>query len=92
MCGPDCDPDTTFTDVIFLIDNSGSIDDFEFAQFENIIVAALAGIRSTCDASRRSVVHYGGANGTSTTVEYAFGEVAEINTINRQYCLSLIHI
>ena len=86
MCGPDCEPDTTFTDVIFLIDNSGSIDDNEFAQFENIIVASLAGIRNSCNASRRSVVHYGGSNGTSTLVEYAFGQVPEITNINRQYC------
>lgn len=85
-CGPDCEPDTTFTDVIFLIDNSGSIDDSEFAQFENIIVASLSGIRNSCSASRRSVVHYGGSNGTSTIVEYAFGQVAEITNINRQYC------
>ncbi len=86
MCAPDCEPDTTFTDVIFLIDNSGSIDDGEFAQFENIIVAALGEIRNSCSASRRSVVHYGGANGTNTSVEFAFGQVPEITSIDRQYC------
>ena len=85
-CGPDCDPDTTFTDVIFLIDNSGSIDDSEFIAFENIILSSLDGIRTSCPVSRRAVVHYGGANGTSTTVEYALGQVNQITDINRQFC------
>jgi len=84
-CGPDCTPDTTFTDVIFLIDNSGSIDDVEFSAFEDIIVASLAGIESSCPSSRRSVVHYGGANGTSTTVEHPL-DGATITSVNRQFC------
>jgi|GEM_PF-2308708 len=85
-CGPNCDPDTTFSDVIFLIDNSGSISDGEFTTFENIILESLNGIRSSCASSNRAVVHYGGVNGTSTIVEYALGQVSQITDINRQYC------
>ena len=84
-CGPDCIPDTTFTDVIFLIDNSGSIDAGEFAAFENIIVESLAGIQASCPSSRRAVVHYGGANGTSTSVEFPLDDIT-ITSVNRQFC------
>ena len=87
-CGPDCVPDTAFADVIFLIDNSGSIDASEFSAFENIILSSLNGIQNSCPLSRRAVVHYGGLNGTSTTVEHSLSN-ASINSINRQFCTSL---
>ncbi len=87
-CGPNCDPDTSFTDVIFLVDNSGSIDDSEFAAFKNILEGSLAGICATCPSSRRGVVHYGGANGLSTAIEYPLGTATETSSINRQFCTS----
>ena len=84
-CGPDCTPDTIFTDVIFLIDNSGSIDASEYAAFEQIIVSSLAGIQASCPSSRRAVVHYGGTNGTSTNVEFPLDDIT-ITSVNRQFC------
>jgi len=85
-CGPDCTDDTIFTDIILMIDNSGSITDAEFNAFENIIVTSLGGLRAQCPFSRRAVMHYGGAFGRETFVEYALGENPMISGIMRQFC------
>jgi len=80
-----CISDTMSSDIIFLIDNSGSIDADEFSTFEEIITTSLAGLQASCPESRRSVVHYGGLNGLSTTVEFPL-ENATISGVSRQFC------
>jgi len=87
-CGPDCADDTIYNDVIFMIDNSRSIDNSEFASFENIILTSLAGVRTQCPTSRRALVHYGGAFGREVNIEYPLGSVSQITSVNRQFCLN----
>ena len=87
VCGPDCEPDTTYTDVIFLVDNSGSIDDAEFLEFQAIIEESLEGICATCPSSNRGIVHYGGSFGKETMIEYPLGQADEFSKVNRQFCL-----
>lgn len=89
-CGPDCAYDTIFNDVIFMVDNSHSIDNAEFASFENIILTSLAGVRAQCPTSRRALVHYGGAFGREVGIEYALASVGQITSVNRQFCLNAI--
>ncbi|MEL6122644.1 MAG: vWA domain-containing protein [Bacteroidota bacterium] len=83
--GQSCQNDTTFTDVIFLVDNSGSIDDSEYASLESIILRTIDSISILCPFSRQSVVHYGGIEGKSTTIEYPLS-TNPITTVNRQFC------
>ena len=85
-CGPNCADDTIFNDVIFMIDNSRSIDNAEFTSFENIILTSLTGVRTQCPTSRRALIHYGGAFGREVNIEYALGSVSQITSINRQFC------
>ncbi len=87
-CGPDCSPDTISNDIIFVIDNSQSIDDSEFIGFEDILLASINSTRASCPQSNIAVVHYGGRYGKFTTIEYGFQNSQNIQAINRQYCSS----
>jgi len=65
-----CETDTSFTDVVFLIDNSQSIDDLEFDAFEDIILRSIQKVQAKCQRSQIGVVHYGGSFGRETFIEY----------------------
>ncbi len=82
----DCRADTSFTDILFLVDNSGSIDDQEYASFEQIMRRTLIKVRDKCPQSQYGVVHYGGARGVLTEIEYNLSVNHAINGIQRQFC------
>lgn len=82
----DCTPDSSFTDILFVIDNSGSIDDSEYALFSNIIETSIRRVQSQCPFSQIAVMHYGGAFGAETFVEYNFNRIHDITSVERQYC------
>ena len=84
-----CTNDTIFSDVVFVIDNSGSIDSSEYAAFSNIILATVNKVQASCSEAQVGVVHYGGAFGQETTIEYPLSKNNVITTIDRQYCTSL---
>ena len=81
-----CRADTSFTDILFLIDNSGSIDDDEFALFSNLITGSIDRVRERCESSQLGVVHYGGAFGLETAIEFPFSATSLIPAIDRQFC------
>ncbi len=81
-----CRADTSYTDIIFLIDNSQSIDDGEFGEFENIIRLTINKVQDKCARSQVGLVHYGGARGAETFVEYDLRADNIISAVNRQYC------
>jgi hypothetical protein len=85
-CGPDCDPDTLLSDVLFVIDNSQSIDDAEFNQFEDILLATINNTRASCPRAQIAVVHYGGRFGKESIIEYDFSNSQNVQAINRQFC------
>ena len=77
--------DVIYSDVIFVIDNSQSIDSAEFAQFEDIILSSIQKVQCDCPFARVAVMHYGGAFGAETMVEYTFDNNGVV-AINRQFC------
>lgn len=81
-----CQADTSFSDILFVIDNSGSIDDTEYNQFSDIIMATIQNVQSKCQSSQIAVMHYGGAFGLETFVEYNFSRINDIADVERQYC------
>jgi len=81
-----CDVDTSFTDILFLVDNSGSIDDSEYDEFASIISATVNNVRSRCRSSQIGVVHYGGEFGMESAVEFDFSAINAIPDIQRQFC------
>ncbi|MEL6122844.1 MAG: HYR domain-containing protein, partial [Bacteroidota bacterium] len=87
-CAPDCSPDTSFTDILFLIDNSQSIDDQEYSSFEQLILTSINKVQEKCRRSQVGVVHYGGAFGAETNIEYTLSERNRIDRVQRQFCTS----
>jgi len=85
-CAPDCSPDTSYTDIIFLVDNSQSIDDQEFSNFENIILTTMKKVEAKCQASQLGLVHYGGAFGAETEVEYQLSNSNTFTAVERRFC------
>ena len=83
-----CSADTSFTDILFLIDNSGSIDDGEFELFSDLIMSSIEDVRVKCTSSQIGVVHYGGAFGLETTVEFPLARNSDFPDIQRQFCTS----
>ena len=81
-----CIADTSYTDVIFLIDNSQSIDEQEFEQFEEIIVRTIQKVQVNCQESQIGLVHYGGAFGLETFVEFDLSTENVFTSIERQFC------
>ncbi len=84
----DCTADTSFTDILFVIDNSGSIDVNEYNEFENLIVTTIDKVQDKCTDSQIGVVHYGGPFGAQTAIEYPFSSATTITEVNRQFCQS----
>ena len=85
-CLPDCSPDTSYTDIIFLVDNSQSIDDQEFALFEDLMLTTINKVQDKCESSQLGLVHYGGAFGANTAIEYNLSTANQFTSINREYC------
>ncbi len=85
-----CQSDTISSDIIFLVDNSGSIDDGEYANFEQLILATIQKTQQKCQHAQVAVIHYGGAFGAFTSIEYPLSKNNIINNINRQYCTQRI--
>ena len=81
-----CSADTSFTDILFVIDNSGSIDDQEYDEFSDIIMATIRNVQAKCQSSQIGVLHYGGAFGTESFLEYDFSRFNTIPDVERQYC------
>lgn len=81
-----CSADTSFTDILFVIDNSGSIDDQEYDEFSDIIMATIRNVQSRCVSSQIGVLHYGGAFGTETFLEFNFSRFNTIPDVERQFC------
>ena len=81
-----CRADTSFTDILFLIDNSQSIDDLEYDEFSDIIMATINNVQSKCTSSQIGVVHYGGAFGAETVIEHPFSRFNNISGVQRQFC------
>lgn len=81
-----CRTDTSFTDILFIIDNSGSIDDDEYQQFSNIITQTISNVQQKCASSQIGVMHYGGAFGIESFVEYNFSRNNQIGRVERQFC------
>ena len=84
-----CSNDTIFSDVVFMIDNSGSIDSAEFDKFSNIILASVNKVQATCPKAQVGVVHYGGFEGKETEIEYDLSKTNTITSIDRQFCTAL---
>ncbi|MFT4565584.1 MAG: hypothetical protein ACI9FN_000537, partial [Saprospiraceae bacterium] len=81
-----CRSDTSFTDIIFLIDNSQSIDDQEFEEFTEIILATIGKVKERCSDSQLGVVHYGGAFGKEVVIGYPLSKENEFETVERRFC------
>ena len=76
------------SDVVFVIDNSQSIDSAEYAEFENILIQSIQKVQCECPLSRVAVLHYGGAFGAETFLEYDFAN-GGITNVERQFCTSV---
>ncbi len=85
-CVPDCSPDTSYTDIIFLIDNSQSIDESEFESFENIILTTMKKVEAKCQKSQLGLVHYGGAFGQETFIQYDLSSSNTFTSVERKFC------
>lgn len=81
-----CRADTSFTDILFVIDNSGSIDDQEYDEFSDIIMATIRNVQDRCVSSQIGVLHYGGAFGAETFLEFNFSRFNNIPDVERQFC------
>ncbi len=55
---PDCDPSPEPLDIVFLLDNSGSIDDFEFEDMEAIILQTLNNLEESNSDFRFAILQY----------------------------------
>jgi len=82
-----CSADTSFTDILFVIDNSGSIDEQEYDEFSDIIMATIRNVESRCQSSQIGVLHYGGAFGAETFLEFDFSSSNIISDVTRQFCV-----
>ena len=81
-----CRSDTSFTDILFLIDNSQSIDEAEYDEFSDLIMATITKVQQRCVSSQIGIVHYGGAFGEETAVEFPFSRFNVIPDVQRQFC------
>ena len=81
-----CVNDTVFSDILFVIDNSMSIDSADYVAFEDIIVETINKVQANCPAAQVAVVHYGGSFGSEVAIEYNFSNTVTINNVNRQFC------
>ena len=88
VAAQNCNSDSTFTDILFLVDNSMSIDANEYLSFEQIIISTIQKVQSNCQGSRVAIVHYGGPQGDSTLIELTFDDNQMINQVQRQFCTS----
>lgn len=84
-----CKIDTFSTDIILVIDNGQSIDEPKFNSFKNLILTTINKVKTKCPNARIAVVHYGGANGNNTVIEYPLSSNNNFTSINRQFCTSI---
>jgi hypothetical protein len=83
-----CVDQYTYTDILFIIDNSGSISDQEYNDFESIILATIQKVSQKCPDANGAIVHYGGPFGDSTAIEYDFSNLGSITNVSRQFCVT----
>lgn len=83
-----CQSDTISTDILFVIDNSQSIDTNEYKLFEQIILRTISKVQAKCPRAQVGVVHYGGDFGREASIEYPLSTNNIINQVNRQYCVN----
>lgn len=81
-----CRADTSFTDILFVVDNSQSIDDLEYEEFSDIIMATINNVQQKCTNSQIGLIHYGGAFGKETFVQQPFSQIMQISNVERQFC------
>jgi len=85
-CDPVIDPKYDCPiDVLFVMDNSGSIDDSEY---NNMAISALAEINAISGIysnSKFGIVHYSGLCGDKISIEHDFSSASTISAISRQF-------
>lgn len=72
-------------DVLFIMDNSGSIDGTEYTNMSNSALNEMSSISSVYPNSKFGVVHYSGGCGNEISIEHDFSTATSIATINRQF-------
>lgn len=60
------------SDIIFWLDNSGSVDDYEWSQLESSVNQIITGVLNCNPENRVSVVHYSGTTIQSVFIESDF--------------------
>lgn len=86
MSAQSCQSDTISTDILFVIDNSQSIDTGEYRLFEQIILSTINKVQAKCSKAQVGVVHYGGDRGQSVNIEYPLRNNNTITQLTRQFC------
>ena len=72
-------------DVLFIMDNSGSINGSEYTNMANSALAEINAISSVYTNSKFGVAHYSGPCGDEISIEHDFSSASSISAINRQF-------
>ena len=72
-------------DVLFVMDNSGSIDGSEYSNMATSALAEINAISGVYTNSKFGVVHYSGLCGDKISIEHDFSPATSISAINRQF-------
>jgi len=85
----DCDSDDSKydcpIDVVFVMDNSGSIQDNEYQSMQNSALQEIAAISGVYTNAKFGVLHYSGSCGENISIEHDFSPSSSITAINRQF-------
>lgn len=72
-------------DVLFIMDNSGSIDNLEYGQMATSALNEITAISSVYANANFAITHYSGTCGDNIMIEHDFTTAASIPVINRQF-------
>ncbi|MDF1698059.1 MAG: gliding motility-associated C-terminal domain-containing protein [Saprospiraceae bacterium] len=72
-------------DILFVMDNSGSISATEYAAMEVSALAEIAAISGVYTNAEFGVVHYSGLCGDKISIEHDFSPAASVTTVSRQF-------
>jgi len=85
ICDPVADKYACPIDVVFVMDNSGSIGDLEFQSMEASALQEITAISGVYTNSKFGVVHYSGPCGEQISIERDFSSASAITSMNRQF-------
>ena len=87
VCLPDADPFICGEplDVLFILDNSGSMDPTEFGNMRTMVTSSIAQIQTAYSNAQYGVIHYSGTCGEKIFMEHDFKQAGAVFPILRRF-------